>query len=105
TAERARLGWAALLHDCGKVMVDANVLNKASSLADAEWAAIRRHPDEGARIAEPLHDWLGEWSLAIAQHHERWSGSGYPRGLAGDEISLAARIVAVADSFDAMTSA
>jgi len=102
--ERDRLRWASLLHDCGKVTVDAKILNKSSKLEEDEWAIIRRHPDEGARIALPLQEWLGEWSLAIAQHHERYDGSGYPRGLKGEEISLAARIVAVADSYDAMTS-
>src|SRR3954447_22470774 len=102
--ERDRLRWASLLHDCGKVCVDAKILNKSGKLDDDEWALIRRHPEEGARIAQPLREWLGEWSLAIAQHHERWDGSGYPRGLKGEEISLAARIVAVADSYDAMTS-
>jgi putative nucleotidyltransferase with HDIG domain len=103
-ADRDRLRWASLLHDCGKVTVDAKILNKSTKLEDEEWALIRRHPDEGARIALPLKEWLGDWSLAIAQHHERYNGSGYPRGLKGEEISLAARIVAVADSYDAMTS-
>src|SRR5205085_972742 len=79
------------------------ILNKSGPLNEEEWAIIRRHPEEGARIATPLLGWLGDWAFAIAQHHERWDGSGYPKGLAGVEISLAARIVAVADSFDAMT--
>jgi len=99
-----RLRWASLLHDCGKVCVDAHILNKSGKLSDEEWELIKRHPEEGARIAMPLRGWLGEWSLAIAEHHERFDGSGYPRGLKGEEISLAARIVAVADSYDAMTS-
>src|SRR5205807_10372018 len=103
--ERDRLRWASLLHDCGKVTVDSRILNKPGPLDEEEWAIMRRHPEEGARIAFPLRDWLGEWSLAIAQHHERWDGHGYPRGLTGEEISLAARIVAVADAFDVMTSA
>jgi putative nucleotidyltransferase with HDIG domain len=102
--ERDHLRWASLLHDCGKVTVGSHILNKAGKLDDDEWALIRRHPEEGARIALPLRDWLGDWSNAIAEHHERWDGSGYPRGLKGEEISLAARIVAVADSYDAMTS-
>lgn len=102
--ERDRLRWASLLHDCGKVTVDAAILNKTGKLSDDEWEIIRRHPEEGARIAAPLSAWLGEWSHAIAEHHERWSGKGYPRGLQGEEISMAARIVAVADSYDAMTS-
>jgi putative nucleotidyltransferase with HDIG domain len=104
-ADQERLRWASLIHDCGKLMVDAKILNKTGSLDDEEWAVIRRHPEEGARIALPLRDWLGDWSLAVAEHHERWNGRGYPRGLSGEDISLAARIVAVADSFDAMTSA
>src|SRR5438270_506043 len=102
--ERDRLRWASLLHDCGKVSIDAHILNKSGKLDDEEWELIRRHPEEGARIALPLRQWLGEWSLAIAEHHERFDGSGYPRGLQGEEISMAARIVAVADSYDAMTS-
>jgi len=98
------LRWASLLHDCGKVMVDAEILNKTTPLSAEEWDVIRRHPQEGARIAAPLRGWLGEWSNAIEQHHERWDGGGYPKGLAGSEITLAARIVSVADAFDAMTS-
>jgi hypothetical protein len=105
SADQESLRWASLIHDCGKLMVDPKILNKTGSLDDEEWAVIRRHPEEGARIALPLRDWLGDWSLAVAEHHERWNGRGYPRGLSGEEISLAARIVAVADSFDAMTSA
>jgi putative nucleotidyltransferase with HDIG domain len=103
-ADRDRLRWASLLHDCGKVCIDAHILNKTGKLNDEEWELIKRHPEEGARIALPLRDWLGEWSQAIAEHHERFDGSGYPRGLTGEEISLAARIVAVADTYDAMTS-
>ena len=66
---------------------------------------IRRHPDEGAVLAGPLLEWLGEWGTAISQHHERFDGLGYPRGLAGHEISHAGRIVAVADVFEVMTAA
>ena len=102
--ERDHLRWASLLHDCGKVMVDPGILNKTGKLDAEEWEVIRRHPEEGGRIAAPLRAWLGDWCLAIEQHHERWDGSGYPKGLKGEEISLAARIVAVADAFDAMTS-
>ena len=102
--DRNHLRWASLLHDCGKVMVDADILNKSGKLTAEEWEVMRRHPEEGARIAAPLRGWLGQWSDAIEQHHERWDGGGYPKGLGGEDISLAARIVAVADSFDAMTS-
>ena len=103
--DRDRLRWAALLHDLGKVTVPAHTLNADGALTNEDWEALRRHPLEGARLAEPLRDWLGEWALAIEQHHERFDGTGYPYGLKGEELSLAARIVAVADSYDAMTSA
>ena len=65
---------------------------------------VRRHPDEGARLLGPLNAWLGPWALAVEQHHERFDGRGYPRGIAGDQISLAGRIVAVADSYEVMTA-
>ncbi len=103
--EREKLNWAALLHDVGKLVVPAEVLNKTGGLSDEEFALIKSHPEEGARIAEPLRKWLGESFNAIAQHHERWDGTGYPKGLKGNEISRAGRIVALADAFDVMTSA
>jgi hypothetical protein len=80
------------------------VLNKPGKPTESEWEALKSHPVEGARIAAPLMGWLGESGSAIAQHHERYDGAGYPNGLAGDEISLVARIVAVADSFEVMTA-
>jgi hypothetical protein len=101
---RDRLRWASLLHDLGKVRVPADVLNKPAALAADEWEMIRRHPDQGAALAGPLLDWLGEWGAAISQHHERFDGMGYPRGLAGHEIAQAGRIVAVADTFEVMTA-
>jgi HD-GYP domain-containing protein (c-di-GMP phosphodiesterase class II) len=101
---RDRLRWAALLHDLGKVRVPSNVLNKPAALKAEEWAMIRRHPEQGAALAGPLLEWLGEWGAAISEHHERFDGMGYPRGLAGHEIAFAGRIVAVADSFEVMTA-
>lgn len=103
-ADRDRLRWAALLHDVGKVEVPARVLNKPSVPSPDEWEALRLHPEAGARIVAPLRTWLGPWSLAIEEHHERWDGAGYPRGLRGQEISLAGRIVAVADVLDVLTT-
>ena len=100
-----RLNWAALLHDIGKLEVPCEILNKPGRPTDAEWMLIRSHPELGARLAEPLRAWLGGWTDAISDHHERWDGKGYPAALQGDEISLAGRIVAVADVFDVITSA
>ncbi|HEX7165488.1 MAG TPA: HD domain-containing phosphohydrolase, partial [Acidimicrobiales bacterium] len=104
-ADRDRLRWAALLHDIGKLHVRKRILNKPSKLSAAEWKHIHRHPEEGARIASPLSEWLGEWALTISQHHEKFDGTGYPVGLKGNEISLGARIVAVADAYEVMTAA
>ncbi|HEV2950543.1 MAG TPA: HD domain-containing phosphohydrolase, partial [Actinomycetota bacterium] len=103
--DRDRLRWAALLHDIGKLHVPARILNKAVRPDPREWETLQGHPAAGARIAAPLLSWLGPWGDAIEQHHERFGGGGYPRSLAGEEISLAARIVSVADSFEVMTAA
>jgi HD-GYP domain-containing protein (c-di-GMP phosphodiesterase class II) len=102
--ERSRLHWAALLHDIGKLVVPGDILNKAGAPTEDEWEILREHPLEGERFISPLQAWLGDWTAAIGQHHERYDGSGYPDGLAGERIPMAARIVAVADAFHAMTS-
>lgn len=103
-SDRDKLRWAALLHDVGKLTVHPDVLNKEGQLSQEEWDAIREHPLEGAVLTAPLADWLGQWSSTIAEHHERYDGTGYPFGLSGDSISLGGRIVAVADAYDVMTS-
>ncbi len=103
-ADRDRLRWAALLHDVGKLEVPTEILNKSSGLDDDEWELIRQHPVHGMRLVAPLVPWLGEWAETIEHHHERYDGSGYPHGLAGDQICLGARIVTVADAYDVMTS-
>ena len=102
--DRDRLRWAALLHDIGKLEVHSDILNKPGKPTDEEWAILRSHPSWGAEIVAPLADWLGDWVLAVEEHHEKYDGTGYPRGLAGEEISMAARIVAVTDVFDVITS-
>ena len=99
-----KLNWAALLHDIGKLGVPASVLNKKDELDEHDLAGIHRHPDDGWAMLGPLRSWLGPWALAVREHHERWDGDGYPRRLKGEEISLGARIVSVADAFDAMTA-
>ena len=103
-AELDRLHWAGLVHDIGKLKVPSEILSMAGKPDDAEWQILRRHPAAGIEMVEPLRPWLGGWVDAASQHHERWDGKGYPLGLAGSQISMAGRIVAVADAFDVMTS-
>jgi putative nucleotidyltransferase with HDIG domain len=94
---------AALLHDIGKIGVPDAVLLKEGPLTAAEWVVMRSHPEEGARIIERL-GYLDEVVPGIRYHHERMDGRGYPDGLLGEEIPLAARIIHVADALDAMTT-
>ncbi|GAC1579516.1 MAG: hypothetical protein NVS3B18_13190 [Candidatus Dormibacteria bacterium] len=101
---RNRLRWAALLHDIGKLEVKPAILNKRGAPTEEEWAMLHRHPEDGARLVAPLLPWLGKWGAAVAQHHERYDGTGYPHRLKGRRISLAARIVAVADVYEVMTA-
>ncbi len=101
---RDKLRWAALLHDVGKLEVAPSILNKPAKLSDAEFELVAQHPANGEQLLGALGDWLGEWGHAVRQHHERFDGSGYPDGVAGTDISRAARIVAIADSFEVMTA-
>lgn len=94
---------AGLIHDIGKMGIDEKILNKPGALCDEEWSEIQRHPEIGYRILSSVNE-FSEMANCILEHHERWDGQGYPKGLKGEEISLQGRIVAVADSFDAMTS-
>jgi putative nucleotidyltransferase with HDIG domain len=101
--ELERLNQAALLHDIGKIAVPDSVLLKHGPLDPGEWLLMRAHPQEGARIIEKL-GYLEEVVPAIRHHHERMDGQGYPDGLTGDAIPMAARIIHVADALDAMTT-
>jgi HD-GYP domain-containing protein (c-di-GMP phosphodiesterase class II) len=94
---------AGLLHDLGKIGVPEAVLRKRGPLEHDEWALMRNHPIIGAQIVAPFEFFAGG-ALVIRHHHERWDGSGYPDGLLGAAIPVGARIVAVADVFDALTS-
>lgn len=100
---RDRLQLAAYLHDVGKIGVADAILNKAGHLNEEEFAAMRTHPDIAARILEDFEN-LRDILPAVRHHHERWDGSGYPDNLPGEEIPMAARILALSDAFDAMTS-
>lgn len=101
--EMRSLEFGALLHDLGKIGVPDNVLRKPGKLNDFEWAMMRRHPYLGQEILGGL-TFLDDAKIIVAQHHEKWDGSGYPLGLRGEEILAGARILFVADAFDAMTS-
>jgi putative nucleotidyltransferase with HDIG domain len=102
-AELMVVDQAALLHDIGKIGVPDAVLLKEGPLTAAEWVVMRSHPEEGARIIERL-GYLDDVVPGIRHHHERMDGRGYPEGLLGEEIPLAARIIHVADALDAMTT-
>ncbi len=93
----------ALLHDVGKLMVPAEVLNKPGKLTDEEWQLMKRHPTAGVEL---LADVEFPWDVRpiVESHHERWDGLGYPNGLAGEAIPLTARVLCVADVYDALTS-
>lgn len=97
------IAQAALLHDLGKIGVPEQILRKPGPLTAEEWEVMRRHPTTGARIVAPL-EFFDEGAMIIRHHHERLDGTGYPSGLVGDDIPLGARIVAVADVYDALTS-
>jgi response regulator RpfG family c-di-GMP phosphodiesterase len=97
------LEFGALLHDIGKIGVPDAILRKPARLTEDEWREMRLHPEHGRQILRGI-TFLEGASHVVAQHHERWDGSGYPSGLKGEEIDLNARIFAVADAFDAITS-
>ena len=102
-AEIRRLRLGGLLHDVGKIGVPEIVLNKGGPLSAEEWDVMKRHPQIGDRICRPLQS-LREVLPMIRSHHERMDGTGYPDGLRGDEIPLEARIVCLADMYDALAT-
>jgi putative nucleotidyltransferase with HDIG domain len=95
--------WASLLHDIGKISVPGDVLSKEGPLTESEWSLMRLHPTVGANIVKMLKT-IEHIAPFINYHQEKFDGSGYPFGLQGEEIPLGARIVAVADAYEAMTS-
>lgn len=97
------LQYAALLHDIGKIELSQTILQKTEALSMDDWSHIRRHPEYSAAILEAISG-VKELVCIVKHHHERYDGCGYPYGLSGDEIPLEARIINIADSFDAMLS-
>jgi len=97
------ISYAAYLHDIGKVNVPDEILGKEDRLTDEEWEEMKRHPEYGAEILREKAFLTGAAAIVKA-HHERFDGSGYPAGLRGEEIPIGARIIAVVDTYDAMTS-
>jgi len=98
---RRQVELGALLHDVGKLFVPDRILTKRRGLDQLEWAVMRRHAASGERVLAHILD-LPDVLAVVRSHHERWDGAGYPDGKRGEEIPLAARIVAVADAFQAM---
>jgi putative nucleotidyltransferase with HDIG domain len=101
--EARNVRYAALLHDIGKIAVPSEILLKPAALSEDEWAVMRSHAEIGAELVARI-DAFSHTADAVRHHHERIDGSGYPAGLAGEEIPLAARIIAACDTFDAITS-
>ena len=101
--ELVQLRYAAILHDIGKIGIDTGILNKPGRLTDEEYTIIREHPTFGWKILQNIER-LRVATTAVVQHHERIDGCGYPQGLKGEEITFLAKILSVADTYDAMTS-
>jgi putative nucleotidyltransferase with HDIG domain len=101
--EMETLEYAGILHDIGKIVVDASILNKPATLESSERNIIREHPAIGANLIKKI-PFLEKASNIVLHHHERYDGKGYPDGLKGEDIPLGARLIAVADAFDSMTT-
>jgi putative nucleotidyltransferase with HDIG domain len=101
--EMETLEYAAILHDIGKISIDSTILNKPGSLTKSEWNIIREHPVIGANLLKEI-PFLERASELVLCHHEKYNGEGYPNGLSGEDIPLGARLIAVADAFDTMTT-
>lgn len=97
------LNLVGFLHDIGKIAIEEAILNKPGKLTESEFDTIKQHPEIGCRIIRSSYE-ISEVAEAILSHHEKWDGTGYPKGLKAEEIPRFARIICIADSFDAMTS-
>jgi putative nucleotidyltransferase with HDIG domain len=102
--DRRNLEFGALLHDIGKLRVADEIINKPGELTDEEWILIKRHPVDGQEMLERIGGVLADVGVIVRHHHERWDGGGYPDGIAGEAIPLAARIICACDAYSAMTT-
>jgi len=104
--EITEIYYAGLLHDVGKIGIDNNIINKNGRLTDVEYQVMKNHPKMGFKMLDGMSQKTEFKNLASGalSHHEHYDGSGYPSGIKGDEIPLSARIIAIADAYDAMTS-
>jgi len=98
-----KIYWAGLVHDIGKILIPNSLLSKPGKLSGEEFNQLKKHPDYGAKVLESSQE-LKEIVLIVRHHHERWDGNGYPEGLSGSRIPEESRILAIADTFDAITS-
>jgi HD-GYP domain-containing protein (c-di-GMP phosphodiesterase class II) len=96
------LEFGALLHDVGKIAIPKEIINKPGKLGPDEWLLVKTHTTEGQALLDRVGGFMSEVGRIVRSHHERWDGGGYPDGLAGREIPLEARIIAVCDSWNAM---
>ena len=96
--------WSGMVHDVGKIAVPSEILQKTSALTDDEWALMREHSAEGEKILREVEGY-DDIATVVRSHHERWDGAGYPDRIAGEQIPVLARVIAVADSYNAMTTA
>ncbi|MEX2535132.1 MAG: HD-GYP domain-containing protein [Trueperaceae bacterium] len=99
-----QLYWAGILHDVGKVAVPTRILHKPAALTADEYELVKRHPTFGAKLLRSIGSSFEPIAVGVERHHERWDGSGYPSGLGGEQIPLFGRVLAIVDSFEAMTA-
>ena len=102
--QRRNLEFAALLHDVGKVAIPKEIINKPGPLDAGEWAVVRTHTIEGQRMLDRVGGFMSDVGRIVRSHHERWDGGGYPDALTGTNIPVEARIIAVCDAWNAMTT-
>jgi len=102
--EVKQMGFAGLMHDIGKMVIDEKIINKPEKLNPEEWKEMQRHSEIGFRILSSVSE-FSEIATYILQHHERWNGGGFPKGLRGEEIIMQARMISIAEVYAELTTA